>query len=312
MPMPADEHRFGGRHTDEKLRKLSTYMSTYTTALKDQGFVLAYIDAFAGSGDRVETRPTLPLFTEQGAEPEIVTVAGSARLAFETKPPFEVMVLVEKDEGRFAALKRLGQEYPQQKVHIENGDANEVVQKLCRKLPWHGSPLVPKGMRGLLFLDPYGMEVRWETIEAVARTNAIDMWCFFPLMGLYRQAARDPIRIDATKRSMLNSVLGTTEWESAWYQPPPQPDNLFGMLEDEATRVRTADVDAIEDYVRRRLASIFKGTVLPPSRIFNARGAPLASLFFAMANPSHKAVAVGTRIASYILNSGSSSHSRPR
>lgn len=131
-------------------------------------------------------------------------------------------------------------------------------------------------------------------------------------MGLYRQAARDPVRIDAKKRAMLNSVLGTTEWEDAWYKPLEKPDTLFGLLDDEATRVRTADVNAIENYVRQRLQSVFKGAVLPPSRIYNGRGAPLASLFFAMANPSPKAVAVGTRIANHILNAGSSSHSRPR
>jgi len=307
-----EQHRFGGRHTDEKLNKLGQYMATYTTALKDQGFVLAYIDAFAGSGDRVETRPTLPLFAEPGAEPEKVTVAGSARIAFETKPAFEVMVLVEKDAGRFAALERLRRKYPDQQVKLAQGDANEVVQRLCRGLPWHGSATVPKGMRGLLFLDPYGMEVSWETIEAVAATQAIDLWCFFPLMGLYRQAAREQVRIDATKRAMLNSVLGTTDWEQDWYQPVPRPSDMFGLMEDEATRVRTADVNAIETYVQRRLQSVFKGVVLPPSRIYNGRGAPLASLFFAMANPAPKAVAVGTRIARHILNSGNSSQKRPR
>lgn len=305
-------HRFGGRHTDAKLKKLSQYMSTYTTALKDQGFVLAYIDAFAGSGDRTETHPTLPLFAAPGLEPEIVSVAGSARLAFETKPPFEVMVLVEKDPGRFASLEKLSKDYPDQKVRLAKDDANDVVQKLCKRLPWHGSPDMPKGMRGLLFLDPYGMEVRWETIEAVAATKAIDMWCFFPLMGLYRQAAREQFRIDDKKRSMLNLVLGTSEWENDWYKPVQRPLSMFDLMEDEEVRIRTADVDAIEGYVQRRLQSIFRGVVLPPSRITNARGAPLASLFFAMANPSPKAVAVGKRIAAHILKAGSSSQTRPR
>ena len=169
------QHEYGGRHTDEKLKKLRQYMQTYTTALKDQGFVLAYIDAFAGSGDRVEIRPTLPLFAEPGADPETVTVAGSARLAFETRPAFEVMVLVEKDAGRYAALERLRAQYPDQQVRLEQGDANDVVQKLCHRLPWHGSTSLPNGMRGLLFLDPYGMEVSWQTIEAVAATKAMTL-----------------------------------------------------------------------------------------------------------------------------------------
>ncbi|MEW6074198.1 MAG: hypothetical protein AB1726_16580 [Planctomycetota bacterium] len=35
--------------------------------------------------------------------------------------------------------------------------------------------------RKVLFLDPYGMQVEWVTIEAVAQTKAIDLWVLFPL-----------------------------------------------------------------------------------------------------------------------------------
>jgi len=137
----------------------------------------------------------------------------------------------------------------------------------------------------------------------------VDMWCFFPLMGLYRQAPREILRIDDVKRDRLNAVLGTTEWEEHWYGTPHGPTDLF---DDPATTIRTADVNAIEAYVRNRLQSIFRGVVLPPRRITNARGAPLASLFFAVSNPHQKAVEVATRIASHILNSGNSSQTLPR
>jgi hypothetical protein len=33
----------------------------------------------------------------------------------------------------------------------------------------------------VLFLDPYGMQVDWTTIEAIARTKAIDLRVLFPL-----------------------------------------------------------------------------------------------------------------------------------
>jgi three-Cys-motif partner protein len=34
--------------------------------------------------------------------------------------------------------------------------------------------------RAVLFLDPYGMQVEWQTIEAIAKTAAIDLWLLFP------------------------------------------------------------------------------------------------------------------------------------
>jgi hypothetical protein len=73
------------------------------------------------------------------------------------------------------------------------------------------------------------------------------------------------------------------------------------LLDDPQTAIRTADVSAIERYVKRRLASIFKAVVLDPLRIHNKQNAPLASLFFSVANPSPRAVQVATEIAKHIL-----------
>jgi hypothetical protein len=43
---------FGGQWTQRKLAKVSSYLTAYTTALKNMPFRLIYIDAFAGTGYR--------------------------------------------------------------------------------------------------------------------------------------------------------------------------------------------------------------------------------------------------------------------
>jgi three-Cys-motif partner protein len=159
----------------------------------------------------------------------------------------------------------------------------------------------PKGMRGVIFLDPFGMEVDWTTVKAIAATASLDLWYFFPLMGLYRQAANAAPAIDAKKRARLNRVLGTGDWEHAWYGTPNGEIDLF---DDPVTAIRTADVAAIECYVKKRLELVFTGTVLDPLRIYNERGLPIASLFFAVSNPSRGAVRLATDIAKHILRTG--------
>jgi three-Cys-motif partner protein len=290
----ATEHQFGGPHTDDKVARLRDYLQAFTVALKHRGYVRLYIDAFAGSGDRTDVIPVLPLLDGGNAEPQTVSVPGSARLAIEITPPFDRLVLIENDPGRYAALNELRAEFPERKIECHPGDANDVVQNLCRTTPWRNG----RGVRGVIFLDPYGMEVQWATVEAIAATRALDLWYFFPLMGLYRQAANDVVDIDANKRARLNRVLGTDEWERAWYGIPHGGTDLF---DDPQTATRTANVNTIERYVKRRLASVFRGAVLDPLRIFNKQGAPLASLFFAVSNPSRGAVKLATDIASYIL-----------
>ena len=43
-------HRFGGSWTDQKLALVSSYLPSYVTALKNQRFLLAYLEQFHGLG----------------------------------------------------------------------------------------------------------------------------------------------------------------------------------------------------------------------------------------------------------------------
>ena len=162
-----------------------------------------------------------------------------------------------------------------------------------------------QGIRGVVFLDPFGMEVEWATVEAIARTRALDCWYFFPLSGLYRNAPHDLNKLDADKERSLDRVLGAADWRQRWYSHPIQRNDLF---DNDAQAVVRADVDAIEAYVKERLGTVFKGTVLPPLRLrHNGSGAPMASLFFAVSNTSPAAVKLASDIAGHILKRGSSS-----
>ncbi|TGV14813.1 three-Cys-motif partner protein TcmP [Mesorhizobium sp. M8A.F.Ca.ET.173.01.1.1] len=302
-------HVFGGPDTSRKLRCLQEYLQAFSIALRNQQFACVYIDAFAGSGTRTEVRPGLPLFGPDFAEPEEITTPGSARIAIEIDPPMHSVVLIEQDTFRFSELQALVDMYPDRKIIPRNGDANKLVQRLCVNTSWRGPKTVGRGIRGVIFLDPYGMEVSWQTVEAIAKTEALDCWYFFPLSGLYRNAPHDPTKLDLGKQASLDRVLGATDWRSRWYNHEIMPEDIF---ETQGQAVRRADVNAIEAYVKERLETAFKGAVLDPVRLHHKNGAPLASLFFAVSNTSSAAVKLATEIASHILNSGRSSHKRSR
>ncbi len=155
----------------------------------------------------------------------------------------------------------------------------------------------------VMFLDPYGMSVDWQTLQAIAKTQAIDVWYLFSLSGLYRQAARSAAAIDDDKRAAITRVLGTDAWERELYAP-----SLFA---DQAPLRRTADVGALQDYVRARLKTIFPA-VLPPLPLPIDKKPQMLSLFFAISNPDGPAIGLATRIANHILRAGMSSQRRPR
>lgn len=298
-----DRHAFGSEQTERKLDCLRKYLKAYCIALNQKGFSRIYIDAFAGTGSRTSTHAALPLFEGQEAEAIEVTTLGSARIAMDLDPGFHSLIFIEQDEEKAKALAHYTSS-SDTRAQVREGDANQIVQHICRRYDWH-----KERIRGVIFLDPYGMEVSWQTVQAVAQTEALDCWYFFPLSGPYRNAPKNPERLDQAKIEALNRVFGTPSWRQDWYRNSETQQDLFGGPMGEE---RAANVDEIERWIRRRLQEAFKGTVLEPLRLYHPNGAPMAALFFCVSNPNRQAVKVASEIAGHILKAGISSQKRPR
>ncbi len=187
----AKRHQFGGHWTTQKLDVLAGYLKSYTTALKDKPspqnpFQKAYIDAFAGSGYRGARRskddpngPQSLLLPDLAADEPQDLLAGSAKRALQTDPPFDRYIFIDKSRVRCEHLEELKNEFQDLAdiIDIQQGDANSKIQGFCRE-DW-------SSRRAVLFLDPYGMQVEWESVAAVAKTQAIDLWLLFPLVSCH-------------------------------------------------------------------------------------------------------------------------------
>jgi three-Cys-motif partner protein len=303
--MAGEEHEFGGQHTEIKLELVEKYLRAYMSALRRKFNHLWYIDAFAGTGSRtvrVEARDG-DLF-DAPAPARTETRRGSARIALDVTPAFDRLIFMDASAEHCAALQELKAAYPGRGIDILQGDANRLIQDQIR---WDGW----KSTRAVMFLDPYGMEVEWDTLKAVAQTRAIDVWYLFSLSGLYRQAARNINSVDAAKRRALTRMLGTDEWERELYSPIKSAQSLLDGLDPIEVRQRNADVAGLEAYVKRRLETIFP-LVLDPFPLPPNSRPQRFSLFFAVSNPSTAATDLAKRFGGHILASGRSSHVRSR
>lgn len=284
------DHAFGNVSTDLKLSMIESYLQAFTTALRPQFSELWYIDAFAGTGERVVRQQAIPDDLLPGADERIERRRGSARIALEVEPHFDRVVFMERKKVYCLALQRLKEQYPGRSIDIVRGDANQTIVDAIREIRWAGK-------RAVMFLDPYGMELNWTTLEKIRATEAIDVWYLVSLAGLFRQATRDPSKLDERKRAAITRMLGTDEWYDAWYNAPKKVD-LLGEFDE--MHQRTADVEEIETFVGNRLKSLFP-KVLKPMRLKNDRGVPMFSLFLAISNPAPKAIGLATRIGNSIL-----------
>jgi three-Cys-motif partner protein len=172
-------------------------------------------------------------------------------------------------------------------IDVRQGDANEEIRALCAK-DW-------STRRAVMFLDPYGMQVEWATVEAVAATKAIDLWILFPLgIGVNRLLTRSG-EIPPSWRRRLDLLLGSPDWYEAFYKVEHIP-MLFDTPEPKLVKATT---ETIGKYFNDRLAQIFSGVAPKPRVLLNSANCPLYLLCFAVGNSNGAPIAL--RIANHLL-----------
>lgn len=251
---------FGSIWTEIKLDVVEKYLAFYTTAMKKVGFKLCYIDAFAGSGI---------IKIKSGEE-----IEGSAIRAL--KYPFDKFIFFEEDETVIERLKDKVNTKTKTNVEFHNADCNQFLLEID-KIDWK-----KEGWRGVIFLDPYAMDLEWACLSKISSTEIFDVWYLFPFMAVNRNLRKDG-KIFVANKNRLNRILGTNEWENIIYSDSPQ----LSYLEDKIKL--KADVDNIKDFILNRLKNTFPTVSNKAVLLRNEKNSPQFLLCFAGSNPSKRA-----------------------
>lgn len=280
-----------GPWAKQKLDALESYLAAYHLVMKKQQFKLIYIDAFAGAGWS-KVRGGVPddeeldlLLDEELADDEDQFIAGSPVRALSTGRGFDRYFFLDADPRRAKLLEELKAEFPDKEIDVQVGDANAEVQRLARRFDKH------RYARGVAFLDPYGPNLHWVTVRALAATGKVDVIINFPLaMGINRLIKKNG-EVPENWVQILDDCFGTHEWYDLAYQ---ESTDLFG---DGGLRKNEATAERLLGLYHRRLKEAF-GHVATPSLVTNTRGAPIYYLLWAASNGR------GAKIADHILKLG--------
>lgn len=183
------------RWTGIKLHYLERYLQAYVTAAKSS-IKRAYLDAFAGCGKCLlkDTK---------------TVIDGSALRALKTVPPFTEYHFIEIDRDVAGHLRDNLSGYAN--VHVYEGDCNRVIVD---------EVLRPGGMSqraaSFAFLDPPGLNLRWATIEALARYRydpkhhrKMELLILYPFDMVINAKLFNPRVADT-----LDSYFGSAEWRA--------------------------------------------------------------------------------------------------
>lgn len=284
--------RFGGTHTQKKLDAVAGYLQAYVTVMKKQRFNLNYVDGFAGSGasKAVSAEEEVQLLEAELYDSGAI-VEGSPIRALNIDPPFDRYVFIDANPENVESLNELKAEYPSINILVRSGDANVHLQAFAEFL--EKGPLE----RAVVFLDPFGLSVRWETVAKLAATQKVDLWYLVPVHGMSRQIKDDGTFLPSAKR--IDEIWGSDEWRSKAVKRSEPIEDLFGQIDERFEKI--AKAEQFSEMFRERLKEVFAGDVAKRYLRLGKGRLHEFSLMFACANPSPAASGAALRIANHIL-----------
>ena len=186
-----------GAWAAEKLDYLARYIDVFETAMRRKWPVRNYVDLLAGPGKNI--------VRDSGT-----ILLGSPLLALTATYPFTGYFFTDRlDENTKALQQRCTASPHSQRVDIRTGDCNDLVDDIVahiRQDDWRSL--------NLAFLDPEGMELRWETVTNLATVRRMDLIINYPEGGLNRYMPKAFGKADQTK---VDDFFGDRAWREIYH-----------------------------------------------------------------------------------------------
>lgn len=193
-------------HTIEKLEYVRKYIEAYLVATKRLS-TKYYIDAFAGSGTcilcDINCNSTGGIKCQKCGRGKIVD--GSALISLKTKNEFSRYIFIDIDEQCKKELEENKKGLSlalQNKIRIIKENSNDILNNFFKYISEYAGCLI--------FLDPEGPELEWETIIHLSKIVRVDLLILYPYdMSLVRLTTSD-------YGEKLDKFYGNPNWSNVY------------------------------------------------------------------------------------------------
>ena len=290
----SSEH-WGGLWTQQKLNTFEKYVNAYLTIMnkwRDKlGLKLIYFDGFAGSGSKKTDNNNIELMTslfDRSHIGDVNVYKGAAERVMDiSQRGFDYYYFVDKDKESNEKLEQKLDKYKKDKHLIfRHGDSNEEIKKLSNAM--HSG-----NFASLVFLDPFGMQINWESIETL-KNSKTDLWILVPTGVIVNRLLTKKGDLMCSER--LVSFFGINEDEilREFYSKAKEM-TLFGEID--IYRKVEDSISKIAQLYISRLQNIFKFVTERPLVMKNTKNVPIYHFVFASNNEN------ATNIAGQIIES---------
>lgn len=281
---PSDN--WGGPWTEKKLNAFSKYVWSYLKIMeKNPYWETIYFDGFVGSGTKDKTENSEFYLQFKITEEEEKTYKGAAERVLDLKDnmSFDYYYFIDKckdslDKLEAKLTKKFGNE--NKNLVFRSGDANQQLAELSKALK-------KNKYAALILLDPFGMQINWNSIEQLKGTRS-DVWILVPTGVIINRLLDKKGKLQFSDKLESFFGLPIDDIKSHFYKEE-KVNTLFGEEE-----IITKDIKPIQKIAKiyaSRMQTIWKYVTDEPLVLCNRSGVPLFHFIFASNNIEAKKIA---------------------
>lgn len=275
---------WGGPWTEKKLEAFSKYVWSYLTIMSKYPFwQTIYFDGFAGSGSREKQKNVDLMQQLKITEEEEQTYQGAAERVLGLQDlGFDFYYFIDKKQTSLQKLKfKLDEKFSDKTIVYRSGDANIQINELSKALQ-------TDKFAALVFLDPFGMQINWESIARLKGTRS-DIWILIPTGVIVNRLLDKAGKLKFSEK--LQSFFGLPiEDIKAHFYKENRVQTLFGEEEEITTKI-SKPIEKIASLYAERMKTIWDHVTENPLVLKNRNGSPIFHFVFASNNKNAKKIA---------------------
>lgn len=222
-----------GNWAQKKYKLVGKYCDIFSSGMRNK-WNLIYLDLFSGPG-YVKNRDSGQL------------LKNSALIAMSVPNSFDHYILNDFDPETCVALEeRIKKLFPNKSYKIYNEDANDCIEKMLKERPSYKNG---KGTLTFCFLDPFSLNLNFNTIRALANEQ-VDI---LMLHALYMDGKRNLKYYIDDKNNRISYFINNENWRKEFKDSGVPKSDFIRFLSEEFDKsikslgYKTTDKELIEN-----------------------------------------------------------------
>jgi three-Cys-motif partner protein len=201
-----------GSWSEKKYSLMGGYFEIFNAGIKNKFTNRVFIDLFAGAG-------YAPI------KGKMKILKSSSLIALSIPTPFTKYIFCEMDKEKLSALEiRARREHPDKDMEFILGDSNQTVDTVINKIKLLGPSTI-----SFSFVDPFSLNLHFETIEKLSRVGKID---FLILLALMMNANRNLHNFIDDESKVIDLFIKMPNWRETFLKGETRREDFIKFIAD--------------------------------------------------------------------------------